>query len=42
MPPRGLRDEFLQARRLIACLDLKQDQVVKGVRFQQLEVSGDP
>ena len=30
------------AKRLIACLDLKQGQVVKGVRFQQLKVSGDP
>lgn len=33
---------FATGKRLIACLDLKQDQVVKGVRFQQLEVSGDP
>ena len=29
-------------KRLIACLDLKHDQVVKGVRFQQLQTSGDP
>lgn len=29
-------------KRLIACLDIKQNQVVKGIRFQQLKASGDP
>ena len=30
------------ARRIIACLDIDQGRVVKGVRFQQLRDAGDP
>jgi len=30
------------ARRLIACLDVRDGQVVKGVQFEQLRESGDP
>lgn len=33
---------FIKPKRLLACLDLKGGQVVKGIRFGQLQISGDP
>lgn len=30
------------ARRIIACLDVRDGRVVKGIRFEQLEQAGDP
>ena len=30
------------ARRIIACLDIRNGRVVKGVRFEQLQAAGDP
>ena len=30
------------AKRIIACLDVRDGQVVKGVQFQQLRHAGDP
>ena len=29
-------------KRIIACLDVRDGQVVKGVQFQQLRHAGDP
>ena len=30
------------AKRIIACLDVRDGQVVKGVRFEELRQAGDP
>jgi imidazole glycerol phosphate synthase subunit hisF (EC 4.1.3.-) len=29
-------------KRIIACLDVKQGKVVKGIKFQNLRIMGDP
>src|SRR5688500_14668576 len=48
--PEGLRSAFadgfggttMLTKRIIACLDVRDGQVVKGVQFQQLRHAGDP
>src|SRR5687767_5855503 len=48
--PEGLRPAFAEGsggagmltKRIIACLDVRDGQVVKGVQFQQLRHAGDP
>src|SRR4030095_5602680 len=36
------RASLMLTKRIIACLDVRDGQVVKGVQFQQLRHAGDP
>ena len=40
--PRSAASEAMLTKRIIACLDVRDGQVVKGVQFEQLRHAGDP